>query len=177
MREDLTLENLAGEPAAVRVEVSCDADFADLFEVKESRVPSRAGRGEHPRRRAAPVRSYPARASPRCRGQLRRRRRDGRGLSFDVVVPPRGRWKGCLQVVPIIDDHTLSPRFPTSQPLAETGAALRAQAWRDKVPVIETAHPGLARTLQRSQVDLGALRIFDPEQPDSTSSRPEPRGS
>ena len=41
MREDLTLENLAGEPAAVRVEVSCDADFADLFEVKESRVPSR----------------------------------------------------------------------------------------------------------------------------------------
>ena len=65
-----------------------------------------------------------------------------------------------------MDDHTLSPRFPTSQPLAETGAALRAQAWRDKVPVVETADPGLARTLQRSQVDLGALRIVDPEQPD-----------
>ena len=41
MREDLVLENLAGEPAAVRIEVTCDADFADLFEVKESRVPPR----------------------------------------------------------------------------------------------------------------------------------------
>jgi glycogen debranching enzyme len=168
MREDLTLENLAGEPAAVRVEISCDADFADLFEVKESRVPTRrrpetsildgalrmvrsyAGLGS---RRGVVVSSEDATAS-------------ADGLFFDVVVPPRGRWQSCLQVVPIIDDHTLSPRFPTSQPLAETGAARRAQAWRDKVPVIETADPGLARTLQRSQVDLGALRIVDPERPD-----------
>jgi glycogen debranching enzyme len=168
MREDLTLENLAAEPAAVRVEVWCDADFADLFEVKERRVPSRrrpevttldgalqlvrsyAGLGS---RRGVVISSEEASATTE-------------GLSFDVVVPPRGRWQGCLQVVPIMDDHTLSPRFPTGQPLAETGVAQRAQAWRDKVPVVETADPGLTRTLQRSQVDLGALRIVDPEQPD-----------
>ena len=149
MREDLTLENLAGEPAAVRVEISCDADFADLFEVKESRVPTRR-RPETSILDGALrlVRSYPGLGSRRgVVVSSEDATASADGLFFDVVVPPRGRWQSCLQVVPIIDDHTLSPRFPTSQPLAETGAARRAQAWRDKVPVVETADPGLARTL------------------------------
>ena len=168
MREDLTLENLAGEPAAVRVEIACDADFADLFEVKESRVPTRR-RPETGILDGAlrMVRSYPGLGSRRgVVVSSEDATASADGLFYDVVVPPRGRWQSCLQVVPIIDDHTLSPRFPTSQPLSETGAARRAQAWRDKVPVIETTDPGLARTLQRSQVDLGALRIVDPERPD-----------
>ena len=168
MREDLTLENLAGEPAAVRVEISCDADFADLFEVKESRVPTRR-RPETGILDGAlrMVRSYPGLGSRRgVVVSSEDATASADGLFFDVVVPPRGKWQSCLQVIPIIDDHTLSPRFPTSQPLAETGVARRAQAWRDKIPVVETAHLGLARTLQRSQVDLGALRIVDPEQPD-----------
>jgi hypothetical protein len=160
MREDLTLENLAGEPAAVRVEISCDADFADLFEVKESRVPTRR-RPETSILDGALrlVRSYPGLGSRRgVVVSSEDATASADGLFFDVVVPPRGRWQSCLQVVPIIDDHTLSPRFPTSQPLAETGAARRAQAWRDKVPVVETSDPGLARTLQRSQVDLGSAQ-------------------
>ena len=41
MREDVVVENLGAEPAAVRLVLECGADFADLFEVKESRVPAR----------------------------------------------------------------------------------------------------------------------------------------
>jgi glycogen debranching enzyme len=44
MREDLVLRNLAAEPAACTVSVAVGADFADLFEVKESRVQHR---GDH----------------------------------------------------------------------------------------------------------------------------------
>src|SRR4051794_32533192 len=36
MREDITVENLTGEAAAVQLRLRLDADFADLFEVKES---------------------------------------------------------------------------------------------------------------------------------------------
>jgi glycogen debranching enzyme len=169
MREDLALENLAGEPAAVRIEVLCDADFADLFEVKESRVPPR------PRPDVAAsegslelVRTYLARGSRR--GVVITSEEgvaSTEGLTFDVVIPPRDRWTGCVQVLPIVDERTLSPRFPRGQPVAESGAARRARAWREHVPVVDTPDPALARTLERTQVDLGALRIVDPEHPDS----------
>jgi hypothetical protein len=38
MREDVVLENLSGEAAGCEVKILVDADFADLFEVKEDRV-------------------------------------------------------------------------------------------------------------------------------------------
>ena len=78
MREDLILENLAGEPAAVRIEVSCDADFADLFEVKESRVPPVAGRTCDGRGRiaAAGAQLLPRRRAPGRPDQLRGGLRD-----------------------------------------------------------------------------------------------------
>ena len=141
MREDLVLENLAGEPAAVRIEVTCDADFADLFEVKESRVPPR------PRPDVQVVdgslelvRTYVSRGSRRgvqitSEGAVA----STEGLTFNVVIPPRDKWMGCVQVVPIVDERTLSPRFPTDQPLAESGAARRAKAWREQVPVVDTS--------------------------------------
>jgi glycogen debranching enzyme len=169
MREDLILENLASEPASVRVDVECDADFADLFEVKETRVPPRPRPDVEVLDGSLElVRSYLARGSRRGvvitteQGVATKQ-----GLTFDVIVPPRERWEGSIQVVPIVDDRTLSPRFPTGQPVAESGTARRARAWREKVPVAETTDPALARILERTQVDLGALRIVDPEQPDS----------
>ena len=168
MREDLTLENLAGEAAEVRLLLACDADFADLFEVKESRVPSRERPDvAHGHDFLELVRRYPATGSRRgVVVSSEQATVTEQGLVFDVVVPPRSRWQTCIQVVPVVDDRTLPPRFPTDQPVAETGTARRAQAWRARVPVVETSDPGLARTLQRTQVDLGALRIADPEAPD-----------
>ena len=91
MREDLTLENLASEPAAIRVAIACDADFADVFEVKESRVRSR----RRPRVTTLDgalqlVRSYPSVGGRRgvvvsSDGAIA----TAEGLSFDVVVPAR----------------------------------------------------------------------------------------
>ncbi len=168
MREDLVLENLSGEPAAVRLAVLCSGDFADLFEVKETRVPVRpdpdtSAVGSELRQ----VRDYPTEGTRRgvvvsAEGAVA----TVDGLHVDVVVPPRGRWSGCVQVQPIVDDHTLPPRFPGDRPVTETAAARRARAWQETVPVLRTADHALARTLRRSQVDLGALRIVDPERPE-----------
>ncbi|MFL6137277.1 MAG: glycogen debranching N-terminal domain-containing protein [Frankiaceae bacterium] len=168
MREDIALDNLGGEPAAVRVSVRCDADFADLFEVKESRVPDR------PPPRASLlhdgielVRDYRA-AGERCGVVVSSEgatvTRDG--LHFDAVVPSRGRWTCCVQVVPVLGDRALPPCFPTDQPVSETAPARRARAWRESVPVVQTEDAALARTLARTRVDLGALRIHDGERPD-----------
>ena len=67
LREDVVIRNSAGEPAACTVTVAVEADFADLFEVKEGRVQARGERrglvevgtgadGGSPTRPAAPVR-------------------------------------------------------------------------------------------------------------------------
>jgi hypothetical protein len=98
MREDLTLENLAGEPAAVRVEISCDADFADLFEVKQSRVPTRR-RPEIGILDGAlrMVRSYPGLGSRRgVVVSSDDATASADGLFFDVVVPPPRSPVGAL---------------------------------------------------------------------------------
>jgi glycogen debranching enzyme len=167
MREDLRVENLSGEPAEVRLTVECAADFADLFEVKESRVPQRPA----PERSMVDgvlemSRSYPQLGRRGVRVSSDDAVATSDGLTFDGVLPARGTWTGCVQVVPIVDDQTLEPRFPTDRPLEDTDAARRSQAWLVTAPVVHTTDTALARTLERSRVDLGALRIFDPDEPD-----------
>ena len=168
MREDLVVENLSAEPAAVRLVLECDADFADLFEVKESRVPARPP----PEVSVASgvlrmVRSYDDQGAQRGVqvSGVEATAEPGR-LLFETVVAPRATWTGCVQVVPVVDGETLEPRFPDDRPLEETVAARRTTQWRETVPNVRTADRDLSRTLQRTSTDLGALRIFDPAQPD-----------
>jgi glycogen debranching enzyme len=59
MREDVTIRNPGVESTAVTVTVVVEADFADLFEVKEGRV---LARGE--RRVARPASAGPGRGAP-----------------------------------------------------------------------------------------------------------------
>jgi glycogen debranching enzyme len=170
MREDLRVENLADEPAAVRILLEVDADFADLFEVKESRVPRRP----RPDVTTSPdgmqlVRHYGGATS--SRGVLVSAPdavASTAGLLFDVVVPARDTWRTTVQALPVLDGAVLEAKFPSDRPLTETVAAQRWRQWREKTPFLTTHDPSLARTLERSRVDLGALRIFDPEQPDVT---------
>jgi glycogen debranching enzyme len=168
MREDLVLQNLSNETAAVQVLIRMDSDFADLFEVKEGRVPERtrpmasvldgalllersyAGGGS----RGVHISGPDAAVSPS-------------GLVYQSVVPPRGEWRTSLQVLPMVDGVVLPARYPTDRALEETTPARQERQWRESAPVVRTDDPGLAQTLERSRVDLGALRIFDPEAPEN----------
>jgi glycogen debranching enzyme len=170
MREDVRVENLADEPAAVRLMLEVDADFADLFEVKESRVPHRprpevsvAADGLRLERHyggSTPSRGVLVSAPGSVASPV--------GLLFDLVVPARASWHTTIQALPVLSGLVLEPRFPSDRPLTETVAAQRWRQWRETTPFLTTNDPSLARTLERSRVDLGALRIFDPEQPDVT---------
>jgi glycogen debranching enzyme len=173
MREDVTIRNPGVESTAVTVTVVVEADFADLFEVKEGRVLARGERrvraqGEH------------LVLDQRWRGAQRGALVDASGativalgaidnsagvLSYTVVVPPRGQWSTSLLVRPVVDGEDVEVSFPLDRPLAESAPALRLQRWHERTPLATTGHEGLQRVLRRSQQDLGALRIFDPEQP------------
>lgn len=173
LREDLVVRNPGGEPTACTVQVVVGADFADLFEVKEGRVQVRGTRRSHAEgdelhleqtwrgRRLGVVVQAPG-------GEVSPADAPGAGAGtvlYRFVVPARGEWTASVLVRPLVDGRAVEPSFPLGRPLAESVPALRLQRWREAAPVATAGHEGLRRTLRRSQQDLGALRIFEADDP------------
>ncbi|MEJ5255801.1 MAG: glycogen debranching N-terminal domain-containing protein [Acidimicrobiales bacterium] len=167
MREQVHIHNFSTIPARVELTIAIDVDFADVFEVKESRVRRRGPYSISctPNRwqsthvadgltKTVTVQlSKPARLEP------------GR-LTWLVDVPARGHAEVCIEVHLSVGDHHLEPRFRCGQLDEEAEPARRHTAWRASAPILETDHPRLARAVTRAIEDLGALRIFDPEHPE-----------
>ena len=136
MREELDLRNFSDEATACTVEVLVDADFADLFAVKEGRVAAGRRRGavtsavaDRPsggpgarRRRRPPTATavqrvtytYRAGRWPGASSCARRGRATvAPGLvTYEVVVPARGEWTTCIEVGPVIDGAVVRPQVP-----------------------------------------------------------------
>ena len=165
MREDLVLHNYGSETAGCRLVLTVDADFADLFDVKEGRPsPHRAVHRrvtgdeleisvDYPGQcRAVRIRGAGAIASPG-------------GLSFVAAVPAQGEWRATLEVLPSAGGSEVESPFPLDVPLAQAHPSRRMADWRASRPRITADHPGVQETLRRSVMDLGALRIMDPAHP------------
>jgi glycogen debranching enzyme len=171
LREDITIHNPGTEPSACTVNIAVEADFADLFEVKEGRVQVR---GE------LRAQSHGERLDldHQWRGSHRGAVVEGPGaimvaatsvnqsagiIRYDPVVPARGRWSTSLLVRPVVDGEDVDASFPLDRPMRESLPAVRLERWHETTPILTTGHDALQGVLRRSQHDLGALRIFDRE--------------
>lgn len=166
MREDITLHNHGPEAAGVEVHLRTDADFADLFEVKDRRAVGRRSVG---RRGVGSDIVYWLEHTPDQRGvriSAPGAQVSGDGLTFRAVIPPRGSWSTTVEVLPSVSGQELAAAFPTDRPVETAAPARRMRGWTDAAPVIEVEHPGLAAALAISRRDLGALRITDADHPD-----------
>jgi glycogen debranching enzyme len=193
MREDLLIRNFGAEPTVCLVEAFIDSDFADLFAVKEGRARTDPD-GELTRTVDGDRLVLSYRRGPLHRGvQLRftavPEGHDGAAgappppaerpptpalhlsedhASIEVVVPARGSWSACLEVVPVIESSLVLPRYRCGQPVERATPSERMARWRQRVPHVQTDHDGLRMVVTRSAEDLGALRIFDPDFPERT---------
>lgn len=166
LREDVVVRNLSREATTCTLTFLVDADFADLFDVKEHRVRERGLRQVrvHNRRLVFDF-SY----RDRHRGVVV----DGDGatlvsrdaITFNVVVPARGEWSTALLVQPVVDGELVKTRFPLGHPVEDAEPARRLREWRTSSPVVTAGDELVQQVLRRSQQDLGALRIFDPAHP------------
>ena len=169
MREDVTIFNMGPETAGCAVTLLIGADFADLFEVKENRVVAHSERvTELPAAEASGIvlvykwlghgrEVVVTSDEPMTRGP---------GLfTFSVAIPPREQWETCLQVHFAIDGNAVTPAYPCGQHPEFSRPARRNREWIERAPLIDTPHEGLAAALRTGQLDLGALRIHDPERP------------
>ena len=163
MTETVSVRNTSGRTVKCEVALAVDADFADLFEVKDGR--------------AGPV--LDVTRSVQRDGLVLGRERGGRirqlnvrddrqaqwgsdGARWQMEVEPHGAWSVRLQAFPSVSGSIPATRRTGSAP---GGAARRVREWRRGGPSIRTDDSELAAVLQRSVDDLGSLRIFDPEHP------------
>lgn len=164
--ERVTVRNYSPAPAECVIVFHVEADFADLFEVKEARIQriwskSREAVGNsliiravwQDVRKGVAVRAPGATITPDS-------------LSYHVTVPPHGDWSTDLTVMPSVAGE----EFPTVV-LHSDGDGLnprdrRRQEWVSKIPVLRMGNRSIERTLRRSYDDLGALRIEDTVHPE-----------
>ncbi|WP_448811131.1 amylo-alpha-1,6-glucosidase [Agromyces bauzanensis] len=166
LREQVTLRSYSREPISCHVELLLEADFADIFEVKEGRArglprpttTDAAGRftiesvGTVDRLGLAVT--APGAAVARDR------------LAFHVVLPPRGSWSQRIIIAPTLHGEEIAIGAAAEGPLLESTPARRFLAWQSRVPVASVEDDSIERVVVQSQRDLGSLRIFDPKHPE-----------
>jgi glycogen debranching enzyme len=166
MREDITLRNTSGRAMRFRLELTAEADFADLFEVK--------GRSK-PRAVASTAMEDSGLVITSGRRERRQELRitgdqspsvtDDGALAWRLSVPGHSELTVSVEAVPIDDGVALKLRHPRGHAVDRTLPAKRLRKWRQRGPQVRTPDRNLSEVLNRSIEDLGALRIFDPEHP------------
>ncbi|MFE4080344.1 glycogen debranching N-terminal domain-containing protein [Paenarthrobacter sp. YIM B13468] len=165
--ETITIRNFAQQPTKCDMVLSIDADFADLFEVKDGRFQRQ---WEQERRSEEGAVHIEAVWQSVRKGVYVRAPGTGaipEGLRLTTIVPAHGERGVRVTVVPDpdpdegavaatvrVDSDTVSPQ------------ERRQQAWATNVPVLRVGNPSVERTFLRSYDDMGALRIVDSRHPD-----------
>lgn len=165
LQDDIILENYAAEPVECDIELLVDADQADLFEVKGGRTtgPDDTTRSvvdgkliieasRHGQQRGSAIGAKEAEVGTD-------------GLRFRVTVPARGKWSTSVIVVPLVNGEAPEKPFTEGQLPHHREGVRRHLAWEENVPRISIEDTSFQNVLNRSQSDLGALRIFDAHHP------------
>jgi glycogen debranching enzyme len=162
--EDLKITNHKAEPIDLEVRIDADADFADLFGVKDA-VSKRAGklykRVEDHRlifgyQREKFVRETWITSSAPAKI-------DEKGFSFKVHLEPHGEWTTGLDVLAAIDGKEgvkTKPKYHDVHDTPTPNIGMSLEAWMAKAPHLHSSWGDLERIYERSLTDLAALRFF-----------------
>jgi glycogen debranching enzyme len=164
-QERITVRNYALEPAGCVIVLKIEADFADLFEVKEARIQRRWDETRQADGGALTIRSTWQDVLKGMVVQAPGADITPEAVTYQVSVPAHGHWSTVLTVVPGTEEAVSAAFVPPSGD-GFSPRDLRRREWVDKIPVLQMGNRSIERTLRRSYDDLGALRIEDPNHPE-----------
>lgn len=147
MREEIRLKNDSSSPVEVRVDLECDADFADLFEVRGWHS---ARRGEVSRR----IREGCVDFAYQNDGFRRATQVSLSGEGVDTTYSPGGAWF-VLALMPG-EERAVNASIILQEGEREASWTLPSPLY-EEVPVLETAHKALLGSWKRGVEDLGSL--------------------
>lgn len=155
LTEELVVRNHGLDARTVTVELSVAADFATVFEVKESRAARRGWYGEH-------AEESTIRLGHRLDGRTRETvlafdgaTVTGNRATWSVGLAPGGEWSTTVRATPLVDD---APVAFTNGPADDR--------WAARLPTVTADDPSLEQAVACAGEDLGSLRIVDPGHPD-----------
>ncbi|MFZ0014002.1 MAG: glycogen debranching N-terminal domain-containing protein [Acidimicrobiia bacterium] len=168
MRDEFELQNHDVTSTACDVSITIDADFADLFAVKGGQTDPGQHREIDSHGRAIEVHRMGGGAVTGIHVEFEPPpdRIDGGSSSWRVELAPNSTWNLCLHVVFWINDKSLEPGHKCGAPAEQAGPAARLASWRSNMPRVATNYAPVAEATDRATQDLGALRIFDPDDPE-----------
>ncbi|HSL58162.1 MAG TPA: glycogen debranching N-terminal domain-containing protein [Acidimicrobiales bacterium] len=167
MRERIRVTNHGMDPVAPEVRLTVEADFADLFEVKEDRVRRRGRHGaDHDGERLRFWHEHDGVERSTTVTFSTPPEVDAGTCTWRPSLAPGASFEVCVEVGVAIDDHCLPLRFACDGAGEGHDPGTRLAEWTGALPDVRTDPPALARIVGRTGTDLGALRIFDPEHPD-----------
>ncbi|BCW61689.1 glycogen debranching N-terminal domain-containing protein [Arthrobacter sp. StoSoilB22] len=166
LRDDITIRNYSSQDAPCEIELLIDADLADLFDVKGGRTNKAGNPVKKAHRKELHIDSL--HSSGQRRGVSFRAsgaKVSDDGLRFHVTIPARSQWSTSIIALPLVNGKGPSDPFTETTPLHHTPGVRRHVAWEEHVPRIAVTDANVEEVLERSQRDLGSLRIFDPAHP------------
>ncbi len=166
MREEVSVRNLSQESTACTLTFELHADFAHVFEVKESRVKER---GLHNVDVDSSTMAFTYELFDVRRG-LSVQFPEGTlvvpGVArLDVVVAPDGEWRTALEFVLSADGEEVESRYRGGDPEEKSVPVTRQRAWERQTPRVHCDDKSVEAVFLQSERDLGALRIDDLNQP------------
>jgi len=168
--EDLLLMNHGKEPVDLEVRMQVAADFADLFEVKD--MLQKKGEHYHRIEDQRLVLGYRRENFVRETwiSATQPAEIDRNSLTFQVKIPANGSWSTCLEVLVAIDgleERHSRVKYGHGESHARPNIGTSLESWIDSAPKLVTSNDALARTYERSIIDLAALRFFSKLMPDA----------
>jgi len=160
--EHLSILNHADTPRTMRVRIAADADFADLFEVKDVLQK----KGQHYRRvdKGRLILGY--RRDRYYRESIIEcdvaPEFDEEGLVFQAVIPPHGEWSARLvvkNVIPILDSAAQKGNGEDPE-VARHNRKQEVARWSQEAPQMRSSWRSLESTYEQSLSDLAALRFY-----------------
>ncbi|SEJ80704.1 Glycogen debranching enzyme (alpha-1,6-glucosidase) [Arthrobacter sp. yr096] len=162
--EDITIRNYSKQPVECSITLAAEADFADLFEVKDARI---TREWMETRRLEGDSLEIRGQWEGLKKGVVIRAEGAGAGakaLGFRTSIPAFGQWSTRISVMPSLGGTTAPFTHPGRGEMSPSDR--RRQEWVAKIPVLQIANRAIEKTLRRSYEDLGALRIQDPDHPE-----------
>jgi glycogen debranching enzyme len=173
--EEITVLNHGADAIEPEIRIAVAADFADLFQVKDT-IAERAGTDFHRVDRDMLVLGYKRDAYVRetwIRPHAQHARITTEAVAFNPRIPPQGAWTSWIEVVAAVDGtpsgHQSTRYRPGQEPepgATSAGELGRHPALKDLLevsPKLETDWEPLKLTYARSIVDLAALRFYPHE--------------
>ncbi len=166
VREDIVVRNYGAEALGASLLLVVDADFADLFDVKDGRAGAGAGVRHHATGGDLSLSVTRAGEHRGVRVSAPDATATRTALTWRLTVPAHGEWRTSIEVLPSIGGQETATSFPLDRPVESALPSQRLRDWRDATPTFECEDPVLQEAIERSVADLGALRIQDPQQPE-----------